>query len=431
MHAPSPTALIGDHAGVYRKISWRILPLLMLCYLFAYLDRVNISFAKLQMQADIGLGDAAFGLGAGIFFLGYMVFEIPSNLLLPRIGARKTLSRIMVLWGLTSAAMMFTRDVTMFYVLRFLLGVFEAGFAPGMVYYLTLWYPQARLARVMAIVMAAAPISGIVGAPLSTWLMTSLAGAHGLAGWQWMFLIEGVPCALLGIVVYCCLADNVASAKWLDASEKAMVSAELGSRRGKHHGFRQVSADPRIYVMALGYFCVICGIYAISFWLPTILKASGVADLMTLGFYSAVPYLVAVVAMYVVARRSDARGERRWHSAIPALLGAVALAVSALSIGNLYVSLISITLATALIWTAYTVFWAMPSEYLKGEAAAGGIALINSIGLIGGFLSPTLIGWVKGATGSLSLSLAPMVVLLVCGAAALLANKPGRAAATV
>jgi MFS family permease len=419
MSTLSSAALSHGKRAVYRRIDLHVLPLLVCCYLFAYLDRINIGFAKLQMQSDIGISDAAFGVGAGIFFLGYMLFEIPSNLLLPRLGARKTLSRIMVLWGLTSAAMMFVHDVHSFYILRFMLGVFEAGFAPGMVFYLTCWYPQARMAQVMAFVMAAAPLGGIVGAPLSTGIMALLSGAHGLAGWQWMFLLEGLPCVVLGVVTFFCLDDRIESARWLSSDEKASLLQDIGSRKASHAGFRDVCTDGRVYVMAFAYFCLICGIYAVSFWLPTILKSGGVSDLMTIGFLSAIPYGLAVIAMWLIGRSSDKRMERRWHSAVPAMVGAVALAVSAFSIGSLWLSLASITLATALTWAAYTVFWAMPSEHLKGDAAAGGIALINTIGLVGGFISPSIIGWVKSATGSMQTALLPTVALLMAGACVL------------
>jgi MFS family permease len=269
-----------------------------------------------------------------------------------------------------------------------MLGVFEAGFAPGMVFYLTCWYPQARMAQVMAFVMAAAPLGGIVGAPLSTGIMALLSGAHGLAGWQWMFLLEGLPCVVLGVVTFFCLDDRIESARWLSSDEKASLLQDIGSRKASHAGFRDVCTDGRVYVMAFAYFCLICGIYAVSFWLPTILKSGGVSDLMTIGFLSAIPYGLAVIAMWVIGRSSDKRMERRWHSAVPAMVGAVALAVSAFSIGSLWLSLGSITLATALTWAAYTVFWAMPSEHLKGDVAAGGIALINTIGLVGGVISP-------------------------------------------
>ena len=424
---PSPQDPVAPdspaHQALYRKLNWRLLPFLLLCYTFAYLDRVNIGFAKLSMQSDLGISDAVYGLGAGIFFLGYVLFEIPSNLLLPRIGARKTISRIMVLWGLTSAGMMFVHNETTFYGMRFLLGVFEAGFAPGMIFYLTYWYGQRRMAGVMAVVMLAGPIGGAFGSPLSAWLMTGLSGVHGLAGWQWMFIVEGLPCVLLGALALKVLSDRPADAAWLTDDEKRLLAAELHAPGAGHHSFGQVLRDPRVYLLAFAYFTIICGIYAVSFWLPSILKADGVTDTMQIGLYSMIPYVCAAIAMIVVGRRSDRRGERRFHSAVPALIGAIALAVATTANGNLVISLVGMTIATSMIWAAYTVFWAIPSQYLKGDAAAGGIALINTIGLIGGFLSPTIIGAIHSATGSMAAGLLVMVALLVAGAAVLVANR--------
>jgi MFS family permease len=421
-------ATAEQHAALYRKLNWRLLPFLLLCYTFAYLDRVNIGFAKLQMQSDLGFSDAVYGLGAGIFFLGYVMFEVPSNLLLPKIGARKTISRIMVLWGLTSAAMLFVRTEPMFYALRFLLGVFEAGFAPGMIFYLTYWYSRARMAQVMAIVMLAGPIGGMFGGPLSAYIMTSFSGAHGLDGWRWMFLIEGLPCVIFGVLALFVLDDRPADARWLSNDERRVIASEVGSA-GTHQSFAQVAKDPRVYLMAVPYFCFICGIYAVSFWLPTILKADGVTDTMQIGLYSAIPYVASAIAMTVVGRSSDRRGERRYHSAVPALIGSVTLAIATLYGGQLAISLICITIATAMMWVAYTVFWAIPPEYLKGDGASGGIALINTIGLTGGFLSPTIIGWARTMTGSLQAGLYVMAVLLAIGALVLIAMRPARAGA--
>jgi MFS family permease len=409
--------------ALYNRLNWRLLPFLLICYLFACLDRLNIGFAKLQMQSDLGFSDAVYGVGAGIFFLGYVLFELPSNLLLPKLGARKTISRILVLWGLTSASMLFIHNVTMFYGLRFLLGVFEAGFAPGMIFYLTYWYGEARMARAIATVMIAGPLSGVVGGPLSTWTMTAFAGAFGLAGWQWMFLVEGLPCILLGVVAWFFLADRPATATWLSADERRTIDAGLATPGAAHHSFGQVARDPRVYLMAIAYFCVICGIYTVNFWLPTILKADGVKDTLQIGFYSTIPYIAAVIGMYIGGRSSDRFRERRWHSAVPALIGALALAVATWASGQLVLSLIFMTVATAMMWISYTVFWAIPSDYLKGDVAAGGIALINTIGLLGGFLSPTIIGWAKTVTGSLQAGLYVMVGLLALGAILLLANR--------
>ncbi|WP_447919273.1 MFS transporter [Achromobacter aegrifaciens] len=427
-HLPTPGA-DPRLAPLYRKITWRLLPFLLLCYVFAYLDRINIGFAKLQMQQDIGISDAVYGLGAGIFFLGYVIFEVPSNLLLTRIGARRTISRIMVLWGLTSASMLFVQGEWSFYVLRFMLGVFEAGFAPGMIFYLTYWYSQSRMAGVMAVVMLAGPIGGIVGGPVSAWIMTALSGAHGLDGWQWMFLLEGLPCVLLGVVAYRYLDDKPAEARWLSADEKALLAADLDTRGAQQkHAFKQVLRDPAIYGMALTYFCLICGIYAVSFWLPTLLKLAGVQDTMEIGLYSAIPYIAAAAFMLWFARSSDRMQERRWHTLVPALLAGLSLCVASAAPTQFALSLTAITLATGFMWASYTVFWAIPSQYLKGEAAAGGIALINSIGLLGGFLSPSIIGWSKQATGSLAGGLYVISALLVAGALLLLVNRPPRPA---
>ncbi len=428
---PHPTTPGADPrlAPLYRKITWRLLPFLLLCYVFAYLDRINIGFAKLQMQQDIGISDAVYGLGAGIFFLGYVIFEVPSNLLLTRIGARRTISRIMVLWGLTSASMLFVQGEWSFYVLRFMLGVFEAGFAPGMIFYLTYWYSQSRMAGVMAVVMLAGPIGGIVGGPVSAWIMTAFSGAHGLDGWQWMFLLEGLPCVLLGVIAYRYLDDKPAEAKWLSADEKALLAADLETRGAQQkHAFKQVLRDPAIYRMALTYFCLICGIYAVSFWLPTLLKLAGVQDTMEIGLYSAVPYIAAAAFMLWFARSSDRMQERRWHTLVPALLAGVSLCIATAAPTQFALSLTAITLATGFMWASYTVFWAIPSQYLKGEAAAGGIALINSIGLLGGFLSPSIIGWSKEATGTLAGGLYVISALLVAGALLLLVNRPPRSA---
>ena len=414
-------------SDVYSVVNWRVLPFLAVCYLFAYLDRINIGFAKLQMQHDLALSDAAYGLGAGIFFLGYVLFEVPSNLLLARIGARKTLSRILILWGLTSAAMLLVSNVETFYALRFLLGVFEAGFAPGMIYYLTQWYPGARMARAMAIVLGAAPVGGAIGGPVSTWIMAHFADAGGLAGWQWMFLAEGIPSILLGVVAYFTLVDKPADARWLTDAQKAVIASQVErSSRGQTASFAKALTDPRVYVLAAAYFCLISGLYAVSFWLPSILKAAGLTDLVKIGLYSAVPYLVSMVAMYALSRSSDRRGERRWHSAITAILGAGLLAAAAYAT-SFPIALICITLATASVFASYTVFWAIPQEHLKGTAAAGGIAFINSIGLFGGFVSPTIIGWTKDSTGSLQAGLLVIAALLVVGAVLLATRRDATA----
>ncbi|WP_442838758.1 MFS transporter [Acinetobacter baumannii] len=413
-----------DVLKIYRKIDLRILPFLLVCYLIAYLDRVNVGFAKLHMQSDLGLSDAAYGLGAGIFFIGYAIFETPSNLLLTKIGARKTLSRVMLLWGTTTCCMFLVNNETSFYILRFLLGVFEAGFAPGMIYYLTLWYGRERLGKVMAITMLAGPIGSIIGSPLSTWIMTEFAGIGGLKGWQWMFLIEGFPAIILGILALIILVDTPSQAKWLSDSEKKLHTSLVVISENAHSSFRSALKDPRIYLMGFGYFCLICGIYSMSFWLPTIIRENGIQDLMSIGFLSAIPYILAIIFMQLLGYTSDKYKERRWHTSIPALIAAISLAISTIFTESLVASLIFISIGTALIWSAYTVFWAIPAQYLHGTAAAGGIAVINTIGLLGGFLSPTLIGLLKSYTGNSSVGIFAMALIVGLGSILLAANKP-------
>ncbi|WP_329595523.1 MFS transporter (plasmid) [Streptomyces sp. NBC_01005] len=420
----------GDRRDVrqdaaYRKISKRLLPLLLICYVFAALDRVNIGFAKLQMSEDIGISEATYGLGAGIFFLGYVLFEVPSNLILARIGTRKTLVRIMLLWGLTSSAMLFVHDTTSFLVLRFLLGVFEAGFAPGVILYLSFWYPPARLAAPTALFMLAGPISSMIGGPVSAWIMTALDGAWGLAGWHWMFLLEGIPSVLLALVVWRVLANSPAQASWLGAEEKARVARDIAAGHNPHgkQQFREVLRDPRVYGLSLSYFFLIGGMYAVIFWLPTILSDSGVESTMTIGLYSALPYAAAIIAMIVLSRRSDRLGERRLHSAVPAITAGVFMAVAAFTTDQLALAMTAIAVSTACSWGSYAVFWSMPSAYLSGTAAAGGIALINSIGLLGGFISPALLGYLKESTGSNHTGLLVLVGMLLAGGIGIAANR--------
>ncbi|MEX6313988.1 MFS transporter [Providencia manganoxydans] len=315
----------------YNKLYWRLLPFLALCYMFAYIDRINMGFAKLQMQDAINLSDAAYGLGAGIFFLGYVLFEIPSNLYLTKIGAKRTFVRIMILWGLTSASMMFVSSPTMFYILRFLLGVFEAGFFPGVIFYLTLWFPVQRMASAMALLMLAAPIGSIICGPLSTWLMTHFHGVNGLQGWQWMFMLEGLPCVLLGIWAWFYIIDKPEQASWLTKEEKQELAFSISQKQQSvinHASFLTAIKTPLTYALAILYFCIMCGIYAISFWLPTILQSHGITDLIDIGLYSALPYIAALFSMVILSKSSDIRQERRLHVAIPALVAGLALFAS-------------------------------------------------------------------------------------------------------
>lgn len=414
----------NDVAQTYRKVNWRLIAFLFICYMMAYLDRINVGFAQLQMKGELGFSDAVYGLGAGIFFAGYFLFEIPSNLLLVKSGVRNTMMRIMIGWGLISMSMLFVSSPMSFYVLRFLLGAFEAGFLPGIIFYLTLWYPGARRARIIAVFMSAVPVAGVLGSPISGWIMHDMHGWLGLQGWQWMFALEGAPTVLLGLLVPLFLVDKPSQAPWLTAHEKALIEHTLAAERVLQPGqvetsFGQAIKDPRVYLFAFVYFTIICGVYAVSFWLPTIIKGAGVTDILSIGLYSMIPYGIGAVGMILIGRHSDLKMERRWHLALCALVGALGLVMIALSNGNLALSLAALSLATATIFAGMPVFWAIPTAYLSRSAVAGGVALINSLALIGGFVSPTLMGWAKTTTGSFTSGLYVMAALLVAGAIAI------------
>lgn len=413
--------------GVYKKVAWKLLPFLFLSYVIAYLDRVNIGFAALRMQHDLGFSDAAYGFGAGIFFLGYVMFEVPSNMLLTRIGARKTIMRIMIGWGALSSAMMFVQTPTHFYVLRFFLGVFEAGFFPGIILYLTYWFPTNLRGGIIAIFMSAIAVAGILGGPISGWIITFMDGAHGLHGWQWMFLLEGAPAIALGIVAAFVLTDGPKHAKWLTAAERATIERDTQMPKGhSSHSMAEAVRDIRIYSLALVYFSVMCGLYILGFWLPGMIKSYGVSDPFHIGLLTAVPYIASAIGMIVISRHSDATGERRKHLATSMFVAATALVASTFVPNNLVLGLIALSVAAVGLYAAMPLFWTIPTRYLSGTAAAGGIALINSLALIGGFVSPTVLGFVKASTGSINIGIYIFAVVLSVGASVLLIAMPER-----
>jgi D-galactonate transporter len=403
--------------SVYRVIARRLVPFLFLCYAAAYLDRVNIGFAKLQLQDDLGFSDTVYGIGAGVFFVGYILFEVPSNLLLRKVGPKWWIARIMVTWALISGAMAFTNSVTMFYVLRFLLGVAEAGFIPGILLYLTYWFPAHRRGRVTAIFLAAIPAATIVGGPLSGFLLRAFDEVGGLHGWQWMFLIEAVPSLVLGLVVLKRLDNTPDDATWLTAEQKAQVKADLAAEDStKGHGsIRAGLASPQVWLLCAIYLTIALGIYLVSFWLPSIIARTGVADPLTIGLLTAVPYVVAVVAMIVWNGHADKTGERRWHTVIPCLVTAVGLVATALVLDSTVLAVAAMVLVAAGASTAQAAFWGIPSGMLTGAAAAAGLALVNSIGNIGGALSTSMVGWLTDLTGSPASSLYACGALLVIG----------------
>lgn len=416
----SPEGLVsaGDfEAATYNKVGWRLIPFLLLCYVVAYLDRVNVGFAKLQMLQDLKFSETVYGLGAGIFFIGYFLFEVPSNVILHRVGARVWIARIMITWGVISAGMMFVESATSFYIMRFLLGVAEAGFFPGIILYLTYWYPAARRARMVALFMSAIALSGVIGGPLSGWIMQKFAGVNGLAGWQWLFILEGLPSVVVGIATFFYLDDRIGHAKWLTSDEKALLERNIVIENSDKHdlSIRAVFADTRVWLMSLIYFTFVMGLYGVSFWLPTIIKGTGVKDPLQIGLLTAIPYGSAVLAMIVVSRSADRLRERRWHIAVPALLGAVGLVLSAVWGQNTVLAMTALTLATMGILTTLPLFWSLPTSFLAGAGAAAGIALINSLGNLAGFVSPFLVGWLKDMTQSTNAGMYMLAGSMVLG----------------
>ncbi|CAB5693796.1 Inner membrane transport protein RhmT [Delftia tsuruhatensis] len=420
--AGAPQAEPLETARAYAKVFWRLVPFLMLCYVIAYLDRVNVGFAKLQMSQDLGFSEAVFGLGAGVFFIGYFLFEVPSNLLMHRLGARIWIARIMITWGILSALFMFVETPTGFYILRFLLGLAEAGFYPGVILYLTYWYPAHRRAKIIALFMSAIPVAGIFGNPLSGWIMQAFHGDHGLAGWQWMFLIEAIPAVLIGIVTILYLDNGISSAKWLSDAEKKLLAREieLDQRQAgtQQHSLKAVFGDRRVWWMCLIYFAFVAGQYGLTFWMPTLIKSTGVQGTLNIGLLSAIPFLCAIVVMNLLGHSADKRRERRWHLIVPALMGAVGFAMAALFSANTLLSLVFLSLAAGGVLTCAPLFWSLPTAFLSGTAAAAGIAIINSVGNLAGFASPYMIGTLKDLTQSTQAGMFVLAAILVIGAIA-------------
>jgi MFS family permease len=415
----------GINAGVtdvetraYAKVTRRLVPFLMLCYLAAYLDRVNVGFAKLQMLSDLRWSDTVYGLGAGVFFIGYFLFEVPSNLILHRFGARRWLARIMITWAIISASFAFVASPTAFYVLRFLLGVAEAGFAPGVILYITYWFPSARRAKVMGLFFMAIPLASIVGAPLSGWIMETFAGVHGLRGWQWLFALEALPSLLLGIMILFYLDDSIEGAKWLTAEEKAVLQRDIAlenSGKVAHHTLWDFLADRRLWLLTAIYFCIVMGQYGLTFWLPTIVRNAGVNGVEMVGLLAAIPYAVALVCLPLVGRNSDRTRARRLHCGVPMLFAAAALFALPFTEGvGTALALLSVAAAGALCGTSQ--FWALPTAFLGGMTAAAGIATINCIANLAGFFSPSIVGWLNDFTGKQGAGLFLTSGMLLLGA---------------
>ena len=391
-----------DHDGLIRKVAWRLMPLIMVCYLFAFFDRINISFAKFQLQGALNLSDTAYGLGASLFVIGYVIFEVPSNLLLYRVGARRWIARIMISWGLATSAMVFVSNEWQFYALRFLVGAMEAGFAPGVLYYLTLWFPESFRGRVTSLLFLASAMSGLVGAPISGLILGHLNGVAGQPGWHWLFLIGGLPCLPLGWLVLRRFRDRVEDADWLSLAERRYLATQVREpgTHAKGGSLWGAIRTPGFLMLGLIYFLIQVGSYGLNFWAPHLIRSSGITDSTTIGLLTAVPYVFGAIAMVLVGRVSDASGERRRY--VAGLLVAAALGFFAAGLFDRQTGLLIAALAVmgAGVVASIPAFWALPPRLLTGAGAAGGIALINTLGQLGGIVSPVMVGRIKDASGS-------------------------------
>jgi ACS family tartrate transporter-like MFS transporter len=409
-----------DIAPVLAKARRRLIPFLFLLYIVAYLDRINVGFAALQMNRALGFSSTTYGFGAGIFFLSYVLFEIPSNVILARVGARLWIARIMISWGLVSSAMLFVRGAGGFYTLRFLLGLAEAGFFPGIIFYLTRWFPARDRARTIAAFMTATLMAGVIGGPVSGALL-SLHGAGGLDGWQWLFLLEGVPAVVLGVIVLRALTERPEDATWLTDGERAALVACLKAERRAQRveTTRAALRNGRTWLLAVVYFTIPVTLYGIGFWLPQMLKTSSGAGDFVVGLLSAIPYAAGVIAMIIAGRHSDRTGERRWHVAVPAIVGAAALALSTASTGIVW-SVLTLSVAMLGLASMFGPFWALTTSTMGGVGAAASIALVNSVGNTGGFVGPYLLGALNDATHSFAAGVFAIAMMLATGGAMVL-----------
>lgn len=411
---------------LYRKIAWRLMPFLFFGYVAAYIDRMNVSFAKLQMAGDLGFSDTVYGLGAGIFFVGYFFFEVPSNIMLHKIGARIWLTRIMLMWGVISSAMMFVDSPLSFYGLRLLLGMGEAGFFPGIVLYLTYWFPNRYRAKCTAVFIFGIAFSGIISGPISGWIMESLQNVHNLHGWQWLFLLEGLLAVILGCCAPFILHDKPEKAPWLTADEKKLVCEHLAAEQQQtvilQSSFKDILTNANIWLLAGIYFLLVAGLYSISFWLPQIIHDFGQHSLLITGLLSSIPYICASIGMGFIAYYSDKHEERYRIMQVCMLVGAIGLTASAWFQSPISLSLLSLSVACTGIMACFTLFWTIPTKILSNTnaAAAAGIAMINSIGGLGGYIGPFFLGWIKDTTHNLSAGLYVLAVGLLLAMALLI-----------
>ena len=396
-----------DMAAVNRKVAWRLMPLIMVCYFFAFFDRINISFAKSQLQADIGLSNVAYGIGASAFVAGAVIFDIPSTMMLYRTGARRWIARIMISWGLATAAMVFVRNEWALYAVRFIIGAMEAGFAPGILFYLTLWFPSSFRGRVTSLVYVSTAFSGIIGAPLAGLILTYFSGLSGFPGWQWLFLLSGLPCVGFGLLVLFVFKDRIRDVRWLSKDEKSALASQISGQNrdiGEHsllgawkaHGFAR---------LAFIYFLIQIGSYGFNFWGPDLIRSAGGGSNTAVGFLTAIPYVCGMIAMLVLGRISDKSGERRFFVAVPIAVAGLGFFAAGLFDKDIALLVVALAVIGGGVVATIPAFWALPPMMLTGAGAAGGIAMINTIGQIGGIVSPVMVGQVKDMTGSSSLAL--------------------------
>ncbi|MFO1249229.1 MAG: MFS transporter [Alphaproteobacteria bacterium] len=397
------TAIQSEADAILRRAAWRLVPLILAMYVAAFLNRVNVGFAALTMNKDLGFSPEVFGWGTGVFFLGYLVFEVPSNLLMEKVGARIWMARIMITWALVSMAFAFVQGPVMFFVLRFLLGLAEAGFYPGILLYFTYWFPAATRARILAIFCMGIPVSNIIGAPLSGWLM-EMSG-HGLKGWQWMYLLEGIPTIALGFLALWGLPDNPRKAKFLTDAEKDIVMARLAADpKAAVHGFGDMLKDWRVWALIVPDFTIVFGIYALGFWMPQMIHARGYSIQAT-SYILVIPYLASLAVLWIIGHSSDRTGKRALHFVISALLAAAGFALAALGGVNDVMVIAGFCLASGGVYSGLATFWSVPPLFLGGSAAAGAFALINSVGNLSGFVGPGLMGNLLQTTGSYTIGM--------------------------
>lgn len=431
-HTPFPPASAQLIDQTYRKVLWRLLPFLMVCYIFNFIERTNIGIGKLQFMEDLHLPETVYGWGVSIFFIGYVLFEVPSNLMLHRVGARATLLRIMVLWGIVSAGMMFVTGAASLYVTRFLLGAAEAGFVPGVFLYLTYWFPASSRARITSIFYLALPLSVLIGSPLAGWIMKTFDGYGGLRGWQWLFVLEGIPSVLLGVAAYVYLQDKPERAHWLTAEEKGAIAGALASEERRKEegrsrsGLGQVLRDPRLYLLGVVSFAS----YAVSnmnnYWAPTLIRNSGVKDVLLVGLLGALPPIFGAAVMVLNSRHSDRTLERRWHAAVPLLLAGIAIGLLPTFRDNTVMAIVLIAVLAGGHYATLAVFWTIPSDYLPKTSVAAGIAFVSTIGALGAFVAPNVLTWTETLTGSRSLGFYLTSGFIIAGSLMLPVAMPTR-----